>query len=109
MTEKHSTDATIVNRKGLHARPAAAIARAANRFEAEVFISKNDTRVSARSIMGMMMLAASTGTALTLHAEGHDAAAALDAVADLISTGFGEDQGSDRDSTPPHAAEMTET
>jgi phosphocarrier protein HPr len=80
----------IVNAKGLHARAAAKFARVAAQFKAEVTVKRADMAVSARSIMGLMMLAAAKGTDIALHATGEDAAAALDALATLVAQGFGE-------------------
>ena len=65
-----SSEATIVNSKGLHARPAAKIAKLAATYRAEMTVAKGDVSVSARSIMGLMMLAASAGTVLILSARG---------------------------------------
>ena len=73
--------AVVVNRRGLHARAAALVARVAGRFEAEVTVSTTAGEVSALSIMGMLMLGASTGTTLHIKAEGVDATAAADALA----------------------------
>lgn len=83
-------DFTINNKLGLHARPSAQITQAASRYSSEVWISKNGRRVNAKSIMGVMMLAAGQGSVLTVEAEGPDEAQALEAVGDLISSGFGE-------------------
>ena len=83
-------DFTISNKLGLHARPSAQITQAASRYSAEVWISKNGRRVNAKSIMGVMMLAAGQGSVLTVEAEGPDEAQALDAVGELIVSGFGE-------------------
>ena len=80
----------IVNRRGLHARAAARFAALADRFAAEVEVEKDGTRVSGRSIMGLMMLAAAAGTAIEIHARGPDAAAALDALAALVNNRFDE-------------------
>jgi phosphocarrier protein HPr len=83
-------DFTINNKLGLHARPSAQITQAASRFSSEVWISKNGRRVNAKSIMGVMMLAAGQGSVLTVEADGPDEAQAIDAIGDLIATGFGE-------------------
>ncbi len=83
-------DFTISNKLGLHARPSAQITQAASRYSAEVWISKNGRRVNAKSIMGVMMLAAGQGSVLTVEAEGPDEAQAVDAVGELIVSGFGE-------------------
>jgi len=81
---------TIVNRNGLHARPAAEIVKAAARFESDIVIVRDDLEVNGKSIMGVMMLAAECGATLTLRATGPDEAAALDAIAALIANRFGE-------------------
>ena len=80
----------IVNRNGLHARPAAEIVKLASKFQAEITIVKDDLDVNGKSIMGVMMLAAEHGSSITLRAEGPDAAQALDALATLVGTKFGE-------------------
>jgi phosphocarrier protein len=81
---------TIVNRNGLHARPAAEIVKAAARFESDIVIVRDDLEVNGKSIMGVMMLAAECGATLTLRATGPDEVAALDAIAALIANRFGE-------------------
>lgn len=81
----------IVNQRGLHARAAAKFVKLADQFAAEVMVIKGDTAVSGRSIMGLMMLAAAPGTEIELRARGADAAAALDAIADLVARKFDED------------------
>jgi len=83
-------DFTINNKLGLHARPSAQITQAASRYSSEVWLSKNGRRVNAKSIMGVMMLAAGQGSVLTVEADGPDEAQAIEAVGDLISSGFGE-------------------
>ncbi len=80
----------IVNRNGLHARPAAEIVKLASKFQAEITIVKDDLDVNGKSIMGVMMLAAEHGSSITLRAEGPDAPQALDALATLVSNKFGE-------------------
>jgi phosphocarrier protein len=80
----------IVNRNGLHARPAAEIVKLASKFQAEITIVKDDLDVNGKSIMGVMMLAAEHGSSITLRAEGPDAAQALDALATLVGNKFGE-------------------
>jgi phosphocarrier protein HPr len=80
----------VVNEAGIHARPAAEIVKAAAKFKAEVTISREDLEVNAKSIMGVMMLAAECGSTVMLKAEGDDAQAAVDAIADVIANGFGE-------------------
>jgi phosphocarrier protein HPr len=81
---------TICNQKGLHARAAARFVKTAAQFDAEIWVRKNGTAVSGRSIMGLMMLAAATGTRIEISATGHDAAAAIDTLARLIECKFDE-------------------
>jgi len=80
----------IINRNGLHARPAAEIVKAAAKFKSEVIIVRDDVEVNGKSIMGVMMLAAECGSSLTLRATGPDAEAALDAIVALVAGKFGE-------------------
>ena len=82
--------ATIVNAKGLHARAAAKLAKLAVTFKSEITLMRNDMTVSARSIMGLMMLAAAKGAELEIQARGPDAEQALAAAVALIEGGFGE-------------------
>jgi phosphocarrier protein HPr len=87
-----SADAEIVNVLGLHARAAAKLTQTANRFAAEVWLSRSGRRVNAKSIMGVMMLAAGKGSVVTIQADGGDAAEALTAICALIADKFGEDE-----------------
>jgi len=80
----------ILNKNGLHARPAAEIVKIAAKYQADVTLIRDGTEVNAKSIMGVMMLAAECGATLTLRAEGSDADAALEAIAGLIANKFGE-------------------
>ena len=80
----------VINRNGLHARPAAEIVKAAARFRSDITIVREDLEVNGKSIMGVMMLAAEQGAMIDLRAEGPDAEAALDALAAVIADGFGE-------------------
>jgi phosphocarrier protein HPr len=80
----------IVNSLGLHARPAAAFVRIAGRHACQVLVKKDDTEVNGKSIMGMMMLAAECGSALTISAEGEGAEQAIDELVALVQGGFGE-------------------
>ena len=80
----------IVNRRGLHARAAAKLVTLAEQYSAEVEVSKDGQSVSARSIMGLMMLGAGMGSSITLTAEGFDAREALDAITALVESGFHE-------------------
>lgn len=82
--------AQIVNKLGIHARPAAEIVKTASRFKSSIIIVRDDLEVNAKSIMGVMMLAAEHGSFITLRAEGEDAEAALDAICAVIADGFGE-------------------
>ncbi len=80
----------IVNKNGLHARPAAEIVKLAAKFQSDITIVKDDLDVNGKSIMGVMMLAAEHGSTILLRAEGPDADAALDALATLVGNKFGE-------------------
>ena len=84
-------EATIVNQEGLHARPAARIVRLASSFGAEIELAKDGVAVNAKSIMGVMMLAAECGSSIVIRADGADAERAVQALADLVASGFGED------------------
>ncbi len=84
------TEAEIVNKLGLHARASAKLTQTAGQFSAEVWLSRNGRRVNAKSIMGVMMLAAGKGAKVMIEAEGADADAALAAVTQLIADRFGE-------------------
>ncbi|MCA1977597.1 MAG: HPr family phosphocarrier protein [Thiobacillus sp.] len=84
-------DVEIVNKLGLHARPSARLTQLASGFESSVHLSKNGRRVNAKSIMGVMMLAAAKGSTVTIETEGKDEVAAIDAIAALIASGFGEE------------------
>lgn len=80
----------IVNKLGLHARAAAKLVQCASGFDAQVAVERNGQRVNAKSIMGVMMLAASQGTEIAIEATGKDASDALDALSALIQARFGE-------------------
>ena len=80
----------IVNKNGLHARPAAEIVKISAKFQSEITLVKDGMEVNGKSIMGVMMLAAECGSTLLLRADGADADAALDALATLIADKFGE-------------------
>lgn len=81
---------TIINRLGLHARAAAKLVALAGRFAAEIELSYSGRQVNAKSIMGVMMLAAAKGAEVTFHADGDDAAEALDAIEKLLAARFDE-------------------
>ena len=82
---------TITSNLGLHARPAARFVKLAETFDAEIVVAGKGGRVSAKSIMGLMMLAASSGTELTISARGPDAEIALDALIGFVESGFAGD------------------
>ncbi|MCS6766176.1 MAG: HPr family phosphocarrier protein [Candidatus Protistobacter heckmanni] len=84
------TDITISNKLGLHARASAKLTQLAGGFQSEVWIARGERKVNAKSIMGVMMLAASMGTAVTLETEGNDEEAAMQALVALINDKFGE-------------------
>ena len=82
----------ISNKLGLHARASAKLTKLASGFQSEVFMSRNERRVNAKSIMGVMMLAAGLGTEVEVETEGPDEQAAMDALLALIDSKFGEGQ-----------------
>ena len=82
--------ATIVNQEGLHARPAARIVRLASTFASEIELVKDGFDVNGKSIMGVMMLAAECGSSITIRAKGPDAEEAVQALTELVESGFGE-------------------
>ena len=85
-----SVETTIVNKLGLHARASAKLTQVASAFKCDVWIARNGRRVNAKSIMGVMMLAAGKGATVVLEAEGADAEQALAAILQLIGDKFGE-------------------
>jgi phosphocarrier protein len=82
----------IVNKRGLHARASAKFVKLASTFDAEVRVSKDGQTVDARSIMGLMMLAAGPGCCIEIEAEGAEAAAAVTALQELVAAKFDEDE-----------------
>lgn len=82
---------TVKNRAGIHARPAALIAQTANKYASEILIEKDDTTINAKSIMGVITMAAGYNTVLTVKAEGSDAQAAVDAINQLFENKFEEE------------------
>ncbi|HEX3798788.1 MAG TPA: HPr family phosphocarrier protein [Verrucomicrobiae bacterium] len=82
---------SVSNKLGIHARPAAMFVKVANRFKCNVFVEKDGEKVNGKSIMGLMMLAAGPGSKVTVHAEGHDAAAAVSELELLLNRKFDED------------------
>src|SRR5437879_3133318 len=81
----------IVNKKGLHARASAKFCQIAERFDADVRVTRGHETVGGRSIMGLMMLGAGIGTKITIAATGNEASAAADALEKLVTSGFGEE------------------
>ena len=81
----------VVNKLGLHARPAALLVKAATKYRSDFFIEKDGIRVNGKSIMGVMMLAAECGSVLDLIADGVDEEYLLDEISELIASGFGEE------------------
>ena len=92
MTASAVRTVEIVNKRGLHARASAKFVKLASNYEAEVRVSKDGQTVDARSIMGLMMLAAGPGSHVSIHAEGREAGAAVEALADLVTNRFEEDR-----------------
>ena len=84
-------ETVVVNRLGLHARPSAKLTKLAGQFQSEVWLTCKGRRINAKSIMGVMMLAAAKGSTLLVEADGPDEAAAVAAVCALFAAGFDED------------------
>ena len=89
--QKVEKEVTIVNRLGLHARPAAMFVRIASRYRSEVWVEKEGEQINGKSIMGLMMLAAGQGSKLTIRCEGPDADKVLEELEELIQKKFNED------------------
>ena len=85
-----SQDITIINKLGLHARAASKLVNCASQFESDVLIDKQGNKVNAKSIMGVMMLAASKNTEIRLEVEGRDEARCIEAISTLIANRFDE-------------------
>lgn len=90
--ETKSIDIIISNKLGLHARAAAKLTQLTSKFDSEINISRNDQSVNAKSIMGVMMLAAGMGVTVTIQAKGPDADQALEQIQDLFDRKFDEEQ-----------------
>lgn len=86
----NSAQITIVNKLGLHARAAAKLVSTASSFKSTIELEKGSQRINAKSIMGVMMLAASKGTEITIHVDGEDEGKALESLKSLINDKFGE-------------------
>jgi phosphocarrier protein HPr len=84
------TNVTIINKLGLHARASAKLTKLASSFACDVFMSRNGRRINAKSIMGVMMLAAGMGTEVEIETDGADEAKAMQALVALINERFGE-------------------
>jgi phosphocarrier protein len=82
----------IINKLGLHARASAKLTQLAAKFDSDVQVMRNDRKVNAKSIMGVMMLAAGKGSKITVEIDGPDEAAAMDAIVKLVGDYFGEGQ-----------------
>src|SRR3981081_3564656 len=89
--DKIEKEVTIVNRLGIHGRPAALFVRIASRYRAEIWVEKEGERINGKSIMGLMMLAAGQGSKLTICCEGADADKVLEELEELIQKKFNED------------------
>ncbi len=85
-----STQLEIINKLGLHARASTKLTQTASRFKSDIWVERNGRRVNAKSIMGVMMLAAAKGSIVTLEANGEDEALAIEALCALINDYFGE-------------------
>jgi phosphocarrier protein HPr len=85
-----SADVTIVNKLGLHSRAAAKLTHLAGNYQSDIWLSRSGRRVNAKSIMGVMMLAAGQGTSVQIEAQGADAEQAIAALTKLIADKFGE-------------------
>jgi phosphocarrier protein HPr len=88
---ERSQEVTIRNKYGLHARPAAEFVKLANKFASEVWVQKEGLEVSGKSIMGVMMLAAEFGSSILIRARGADSEEAVQALANLVFSRFGEE------------------
>lgn len=90
-TEKAAREITILNRLGLHARPAAMFVKVCNRHKCDIWVEKDGEQVNGKSIMGLMMLAAGQGSKLRVYCEGKDAEKALAEIEELVLRRFDED------------------
>ena len=90
-SQKVEKEITVINRLGLHARPAAMFVRIATRYRSEVWVEKEGEQINGKSIMGLMMLAAGQGSKLTIRCEGPDAEKVMEELEELIRQKFNED------------------
>ena len=89
--EFFTKELTVVNKLGIHARPAAMFVKIANRFACDIFVEKDGEKINGKSIMGLMMLALGPGSKLTLHVKGADAQAAITELEALVKRKFDEE------------------
>src|SRR5712671_7170701 len=89
--QKIEKEITIINRLGLHARPAAMFVRIASRYRSEIWVEKEGEQINGKSIMGLMMLAAGQGSKLLIRCDGPDADKAMEEIEELVKAGFNED------------------
>jgi len=89
--EFFTKELTVVNKLGIHARPAAMFVKTANRFASDIFVEKDGEKINGKSIMGLMMLALGPGSKLTLHVRGADAQAAIAELEALVQRKFDEE------------------
>ncbi|MEW6306783.1 MAG: HPr family phosphocarrier protein [Verrucomicrobiota bacterium] len=88
---KVTKELTVINKLGIHARPAAMFVKIANRFESEIFVEKDGEQVNGKSIMGLMMLAAGPSSKIRVHASGNDATQAINEIEALLKRKFDEE------------------
>jgi len=100
---KETTEVEVVNKYGLHARPAMQLVELASSFQSKVEVSNGTLSVDAKSIMSVMRLAATKGTKLTIITDGQDASEACQAVRELIESGFGQLETGETDNMAPQA------
>jgi phosphocarrier protein HPr len=86
-----TVEVTLVNKLGMHARPSAKVAQTATQFKSQVWMKRNGRKINAKSIMGVMMLAAPLGAKIEVEVDGADEDAALEALTQLFASGFGEE------------------
>lgn len=91
MSDRASTRVKIVNKLGLHARPAMSLAEIAKKYDSDVALKRGDQKIDAKSVMEIMLLAATFGTELQIEAEGEDARECVEALRELIDRGFDEE------------------
>ncbi|HEY5298340.1 MAG TPA: HPr family phosphocarrier protein [Verrucomicrobiae bacterium] len=89
--EFSTKELTVMNKLGIHARPAALFVKTANRFACDIFVEKDGEKINGKSIMGLMMLAAGPGSKLTIHANGADAQLAIAEIEALVKRKFDEE------------------